>query len=211
MWNQIPEARSRQVRMFWRWWKRRKDATWTKKHVWSLCFHNLMDKWFYLTSILGEELRKLLLQQGTLEQVEVQLEKQHVEEESDTLRGGWHSEASLAMEGWTTLLASFEAHIFWCIAILIFIYNYIDNTHTHIYIYNIDNIYIYITSHIYYILSDVFPCIDKYPWSGLDAKGDDRSQQKVGRSSWPVLQERNPWRRWMAGSGSSGLRTQKCE
>ena len=135
MWNQIPEARSRQVRMFWRWWKRRKDATWTKKHVWSLCFHNLMDKWFYLTSILGEELRKLLLQQGTLEQVEVQLEKQHVEEESDTLRGGWHSEASLAMEGWTTLLASFEAHIFWCIAILIFIYNYIDNTHTHIYIY----------------------------------------------------------------------------
>ena len=38
---------------------------------------------------------------GTFDRVEVHLENLHVEEQSDSLRGGWHTEASLTKEGWT--------------------------------------------------------------------------------------------------------------
>ena len=49
----------------------------------------------------GEELRKLLLKEGTLDRVETAIQRQKIEEQSDTLRGGWHTEASLQKEGWT--------------------------------------------------------------------------------------------------------------
>ena len=51
---------------------------------------------------LGEELRGLLLKEGTLDRVEVAIQRQHVEEETNTLRGGWHTAVSLEREGWTT-------------------------------------------------------------------------------------------------------------
>lgn len=51
---------------------------------------------------LGEELRELLLKEGTLDRVEVAIQRQHVEEETNTLRGGWHTAVSLEREGWTT-------------------------------------------------------------------------------------------------------------
>ena len=59
---------------------------------------------FYLALIMpnpGEELRKLLLKEGTLDRVETAIQRQKIEEQSDTLRGGWHTEASLQKEGWT--------------------------------------------------------------------------------------------------------------
>ena len=57
--------------------------------------------YFPTTSNQGEELRKLLLSQGTFDKVEVHLQQQRTEEDSDTLRGGWHNKVSLAKEGWT--------------------------------------------------------------------------------------------------------------
>lgn len=39
---------------------------------------------------------------GTFDSVETHLENVHVEEQTDNLRGGWHTEASLLKEGWTT-------------------------------------------------------------------------------------------------------------
>ena len=53
----------------------------------------------------GEKLRELLVSHGTFDAVEVQLENVHIEEQTDKLRGGWHTEASLLKEGWTTPLS----------------------------------------------------------------------------------------------------------
>ena len=53
-------------------------------------------------SHLGEELRALLVQHGSFDAVEVQVQKKIKDEESNKLRGGWHTEISLKRDfGWT--------------------------------------------------------------------------------------------------------------
>ena len=58
-----------------------------------------------LSRNLGEELRSLLLEHGDFTAVEVQLKKWNSKEETDRLKGGVHTEASLLKLGWTELLA----------------------------------------------------------------------------------------------------------
>ena len=48
------------------------------------------------------ELHALLKEHGSFEAVECAIEKYQMEENSEKLQGGWHTEISLAKEGWTS-------------------------------------------------------------------------------------------------------------
>lgn len=57
---------------------------------------------FFCELLLGEKLHELLLQNGSMNEVNVQLEQEHIVEEEDDAKGGWHTEGSLKLiPGWT--------------------------------------------------------------------------------------------------------------
>ena len=56
---------------------------------------------FRLYSSLGEQLRDLLRQHGTMESVNLKFEKEHILEQQENTEGGWHTQLSLEkLPGW---------------------------------------------------------------------------------------------------------------
>ena len=55
----------------------------------------------YVILYQGEKLRKMLLEHGSFDAVEIQLKKWKEEKEEEELMGGWHTQVSLEMENWT--------------------------------------------------------------------------------------------------------------
>lgn len=52
----------------------------------------------------GEQLRALLLEHGSFEEVEVAIQKWHEEVEQNRLEGGFFTKTDLEKEGWTETL-----------------------------------------------------------------------------------------------------------
>ena len=60
----------------------------------------------------GEEIHDLLLQHGTMEGVECQIEHVHEDEDEEQLQGGHHCRATLLQLGWTETLDLFHRNMF---------------------------------------------------------------------------------------------------
>ena len=67
-----------------------------------LMTHKVLDDLFFY---LGDKLREMLLVQGSMDAVNLLVEREHLQECEEDTEGGWHTEGSLKLlPGWDTYL-----------------------------------------------------------------------------------------------------------